>query len=171
MAVQTLLSDSQGLAAPPRWNRRRKVRYGLAGAALVGAGLVMVVLGRWPMVTVVETGRSAEYPYLEAARYAELPPNVVKAAVSAGDRLPGWTLSSTDLDEGILHFDVTHSILRLESEVSIRIRRLDDVTLVDVRSESHGYNRRIGDFGQNARNIRKFLKELDRSMASGAPSP
>ena len=53
------------------------------------------------------------------------------------------------------------TLLGLKHEIVVRIRRQDARTTVSVLSRSRNLP---WDFGQNARNIRAFLAELDRQM-------
>ena len=59
-------------------------------------------------------------------------------------------------------------LLRLEDEITIRIRREGGRTRVGVRSKSRSGS---ADFGQNARNIRLFLTELDHELFGGREAP
>jgi hypothetical protein len=142
-------------------------------AALVAlpAGFVLVLLGRWPMVQAVETGRTPEYPYLQPATYPELPVHVFEAARRAIERMQGWTLVGTEPDEGILRAHVVSSPFGFTSEVTVMVRRIEGVTRVSVRSEIPAGRERLGDFGQNARNVRQVLRELRLQMdRSAAPA-
>jgi uncharacterized protein (DUF1499 family) len=52
-------------------------------------------------------------------------------------------------------------VLRFSDDVTVRVRTMGGLSAVSVRSRS-----RVGkwDFGQNARNIRELLAELDREL-------
>jgi len=116
----------------------------------------------WPHLNRVETGRTPEYPDLQPRDYAAPPPVVTKAVGSAVERL-GWTLVGSGRGPGgsQTHAVARTRVLRFPDDVFIHVKTEKGKTVVSVKSES-----RYGkwDFGQNARNIRMFLAELDRQM-------
>jgi uncharacterized protein (DUF1499 family) len=120
---------------------------------------------RWPRLNDVETGRTPEYPDLQVKEYTAGPDRVTKAAKSAIEGLPRWTMVGAGEGPGGAEIQAvaTTKVFRFKDDVTIRIRRDSGKTKVSVRSKS-----RLGklDFGQNARNIREFLAELDRQMNS-----
>jgi len=124
---------------------------------------VVVALTSWPRINDVETGRTPEYPDLQVREYAASEARVVSAVRDAMTRLPGWTLlgSGRGPEGSAVTAIRTTRFLRFKDEVSIKIRRQSGTTRVSVRSRS-----RFGklDFGQNARNIRELLAQLDRSL-------
>jgi len=132
----------------------------LGGVAV--AGLVAACLA-WPRINDVETGHTPEYPDLQPRAYSAGQDKVTAAAKAAIGRLPRWTLvgaisgtRGTDLQaEHVL------PILPLKDDVTVRLRRQGGHTQVSVRSRSRTFP---WDFGQNARNIRELLAELDRQM-------
>jgi hypothetical protein len=97
---------------------------------------------RWPRINDVETGRTPEYDDLRIQRFTATEERVTRSARAAG-------------------LDARTRVLRFKDDVTVRIRKKDDLTEVSVRSRS-----RVGkaDFGQNARNIRAFQAELERQM-------
>lgn len=151
-------------------------------AAIGGLAILVLVtlLGTWPMINVVETGRTPEYPDLQPRRYEAGGERVFDAAMHAVNRLPRWTLISYEPESGEIRAEAKTPVFRFVDDVRIRVAGQDGATVVSVRSAS-----RIGrgDFGQNARNIRAFFDELDRqikrdsgheelsSMASSSPQP
>jgi len=125
---------------------------------IAGAGLLLTA---WPMINVVETGRTPEYPDLVPRTYRAAPSLVFDATLHAVDRLPRWTLVAHDERRGEIRAEATTRLLRFVDDVTIRVRPCGDATCVEARSAS-----RIGkgDFGQNARNIRRLFEELDRQL-------
>jgi hypothetical protein len=123
----------------------------------------VIALSSWPRLNDVETGRTPEYPDLKAREYAASEARVVSAVKDAMARLPGWTLLGSGRGpEGSAVTGVrTGPPLSFKDEVTVRIRRQSGVTRVSVRSRSRFAK---FDFGQNARNIRELLAELDRSL-------
>jgi uncharacterized protein (DUF1499 family) len=131
----------------------------LAGAI----GLVWAYV-TWPLINDVETGKTPEYPDLRPKMYAASVAKVAKGAEEAISHLPRWTLVGSGRGPGghAIQAVATTRLWRFHDDVTIRIHREGSWTYVTVRSKS-----RIGkgDFGQNARNIRAFLAELDRVMS------
>jgi uncharacterized protein (DUF1499 family) len=128
-------------------------------AVIVG----VAALVSWPRISDVETGRSPEYPDLQVREYAASEEQVVKAVKEAVGRLPGWTWLGSGRGPAGSAVTALRSapILPLKDEVTVKIQRGAGRTRVSVRSRS-----RWGklDFGQNARNIRALLAELDREL-------
>src|SRR5581483_11865778 len=145
----------------------REVSKRMAMAAIVGVAILVLVmlLGTWPMINVAETGRTPEYPDLQPRRYEAAGARVFDAAMHAVNRLPRWTLISYEPESGEIRAEAKTPVFRFVDDVWIRVAGRDGAIVVSVRSAS-----RIGrgDFGQNARNIRAFLDELDRQMERDA---
>jgi uncharacterized protein (DUF1499 family) len=131
--------------------------------AVVLAGAYLWANLRWPRLNDVETGRTPEYPDLQVKEYAAAEDRVAKAARAALDGLPRWTFVGAGQGPGGAEIQAVHEtkVFHFKDDVSIRIRRQGGKTRVSVRSRS-----RLGklDFGQNARNIRELLGELDRQL-------
>jgi uncharacterized protein (DUF1499 family) len=139
---------------------KRTVVLAGAGAAMVSGAWLM--LGIWPVLNVVETGRTPEYPDIVPRKVAASPGKVFDAAMHAVNRLPRWSVVSYDEGTGHIRAEATTRMLRFVDDVTIRIEPDGDRFTVHVRSASRVGK---GDFGQNARNIRAFLSELDRQVA------
>ena len=135
----------------------------LALAVLALGGLFAYM--HWPRLNDVETGRTPEYPDLQVREYQAGEERVTKAAKGAVAALPGWDLVGAGRGPGGSEIQVVARtrVFRFKDDVTIRIRTTGRTSRVSVRSRS-----RVGrfDFGQNARNIRAFLAELDRQMFS-----
>jgi len=69
----------------------------------------------------------------------------------------GWELVNSDVDAGIIEATETTLIWGFKDDVVVRLRQVEDKTLVDLRSVS-----RIGqsDLGANAKRIEKFLTKF-----------
>ena len=132
--------------------------------ALLGGivGLVWAATA-WPRLDEVETGRTREYQDLNPRRYTSPTDAVVRAVKAAAAQLPRWEV--VGVGSGPAGAEVkavkTEPLVPLKYDVWIRVRPDKGRTLVTVRSKS-----RLGpwDFGANARNIREFLKALDREV-------
>jgi uncharacterized protein (DUF1499 family) len=133
-------------------------------ALLAGAVALVWAYATWPRINDVETGRTPEYPDLRPKMYAAREARVAQAAEQAISHLPRWTLVGSGRGSGghSIQAVATTRVFRFKDDVTIRIWREGPWTHVSVRSRS-----RIGkgDFGQNARNIRAFLAELDRLLS------
>lgn len=133
---------------------------------LVGLGAAYLwANARWPRLNDVETGRTPEYPDLQVKEYAASADRVARASRAALGGLPRWTVVGAGQGPGGNEIQAVARtrVFRFKDDVTIRIRRPGGKTQVSVRSRS-----RVGsaDFGQNARNIREFLDELDRQLAA-----
>lgn len=137
------------------------MRYLLALVLIVGA----VAFASWPRINDVETGRTPEYPDLQVKEYAAAEAEVLSAAKRAVEQLPRWSYVGSGRGPGgsELRATATTRLLRFVDDVTVRVRSEGGRTRVSVRSRSRVGK---GDFGQNARNIRTFLAELDRQVAS-----
>jgi len=138
--------------------------------ATVGAVLALAIvalLKGWPVINVVETGSTPEYPDLLPKPYQAKKDRVFDAALQAVGRMPRWTLVSTQPELGSIRAEANTMLFRFVDDIVIRVTEQGDGTVVNVRSAS-----RIGrgDFGQNARNIRAFFAEMDRQMGIGTGS-
>jgi uncharacterized protein (DUF1499 family) len=124
----------------------------------------------WPRLNEVETGRTPEYPDLRVRDFMAGEDRIAKAARATVERLPRWTFVAAGRGPGGTEIQAVARtrVLRLEDDVTIRIRREGGRTRVHVRSKSRSGS---ADFGQNARNIRLFLTELDRELYGVGATP
>ncbi len=129
---------------------------------LVVAGAVAAFLA-WPRLSMVETGRTPEYPDLQPREYAANEQKVTEALKAAVAKLPRFAFVGAGRGPGgsEVHYVASTPVLRFKDDVNVRIRREGGKTKVTVRSKS-----RMGtmDFGQNARNVRELLAALDREL-------
>ena len=128
--------------------------------AIVGG---VVALVSWPRIADVETGRTPEYPDLRVREYAASEARVTEAVKDVIERLPGWTVLGSGRGPAGSAVTALHAtpVLPLKDEVTVKIQREAGRTRVSVRSRSRWSKL---DFGQNARNIRTLLAELDREL-------
>jgi uncharacterized protein (DUF1499 family) len=117
----------------------------------------------WPRINDVETGKTPEYPDLKVKIYSQSPEKVAKAAEEAIRSLPRWTLVGQGKGPGGHSLQAVHEtkVFHFNDEVTIEIRREGQWTKMKVRSRSR---KGKWDFGQNARNIRELLAEVDRHV-------
>ncbi len=127
--------------------------------------VVVVALRAWPLINVVETGRTPEYPDLQPRVYRASADQVFDAALHAVHRMPRWSLVSHQPATGEIRAEARTLVWRFVDDILIRVRVRADEAVVEVRSASRVGR---GDFGQNARNIRSFFQELDRQVAEAS---
>jgi uncharacterized protein (DUF1499 family) len=138
----------------------------LAGLLVLGGiGAGVLALRSWPMINIVETGRTPEYPDVQPRTYQKSTAEVFDAALHVVNRLPRWTMVGYDEKRGEIQAEARTVLWRFVDDVRIRVVSREGTTVVEVRSASRVGR---GDFGQNARRIRGFLEELDRQLTSGA---
>jgi hypothetical protein len=128
--------------------------------ALALAAVALAVT--WPRLNDVETGRTPEYPDLTTRQYAQSEAAVTQATRTAIQGLPRWSLGGTGRGPGGSEVQaVAGTPVGLKHDVTVRIRREGGGSRVSVRSRS-----RTGpwDLGQNARNIRTLLDQLDLEL-------
>jgi uncharacterized protein (DUF1499 family) len=130
---------------------------------LGGIGAGVLALRSWPMINIVETGRTPEYPDIQPRTYQKPAAEVFDAALHVVNRLSRWSLVGYDEKRGEIQAEARTLLWRFVDDVRIRVGNRDGATVVEVRSASRVGR---GDFGQNARRIRGFLKDLDRELAS-----
>ncbi len=136
------------------------------GLLLLGIiGVSAVLLRQWPMINVVETGRTPEYSDITPHVYRATTTRVFDAALHVVNRLPRWSLVKYTEEQGEIRAEARTLVLRFVDDVLIRIAEQSERTIVHVRSASRVGR---GDFGQNARNIRIFFDELDRQMSESS---
>ncbi|MBN2370961.1 MAG: DUF1499 domain-containing protein [Vicinamibacteria bacterium] len=126
------------------------------------AGGVAAILA-WPRLNEVETGRTPEYPDLQVHEYGRSSRHILAAAERTVAKLPRWTIvgSGSGRAGSEIRAEMRAAILPLKHAVTIRITRKKGRTVVSARSRSE-----LGkwDFGQNARNIRTFMRALDEEL-------
>lgn len=136
-----------------------KVIIAVTACLVIGLGLGFMLF--WPMINIVETGKTSEYPDIQPLRVPLSKDRVVDGALHAVSQLPHWLLISYDVAKGEVRAEATTSLLRFVDDVVIRVVEENTDVSVHVRSASRVGR---GDFGQNARNIRKFFAELHRQL-------
>lgn len=140
------------------------IALAVGGTAVLGA---FALLKAWPVINVVETGRTPEYPDLQPKHYHARADHVVEATLRAVSLMPRWTLISSRREQGEVQAEARTRLLRFVDDVTVRVEERDGMTVVNVRSASRVGR---GDFGQNARNVRAFFAELDRQVEAAPGS-
>ena len=130
---------------------------------LVVTGL-LVAASIWPVINVVETGKTPEYPKVRPQYYTAEPKRVFEESAAAIEAMPRWSVISAEA--GTQTIKATHEtyFFGFVDDVTVWIEPVTEfVTRVRVRSASRVGK---GDFGQNARNIREFLRALDDRLGA-----
>jgi hypothetical protein len=140
-------------------------RSTLAILLVIAAALAALCLA-WPRLHQVETGRTPEYPDVQPRTYAAAEDKVGAAVKAVIGRLPRWRVVGAA--SGVKGTDVQAEhvtpVVGLKEDITVAVRRRGGRTEVRVLSRSPSVP---WDFGQNARNIRQLLDELDREMEPG----
>lgn len=130
---------------------------------LVVTGL-LVAASIWPVIDVVETGKTPEYPQIRPQYYTAEPRRVFEQSRGAIESMENWTLVSDDPNTQTITATRETSILGFVHDVEVWIEPVTEfVTRVRVRSASRMSK---GDFGQNARNIRELFRALDERLGA-----
>jgi len=141
---------------------KRSTAAWLGGAAAAAAALCLA----WPRINQVETGRTPEYPDLQPRSYAAGVDQVAAAVKAAIGGLPRWRVVGAASGARGTDVQAEHVIpvIGLKEDVTVQVRRQGGRAEVRVLSRSPS---RRWDFGQNARNVRQLLAEVDRRMEPG----
>lgn len=110
-----------------------------------------------------ETSATHSDPRLRDRSYPATAATVAGALRAIAPRLPRWRFISHDISSGAVHLEHDTPIITFTDDITLRLVESNGRTTVSGRSRS-----RAGsfDFGVNARNLRKILKELDREITS-----
>jgi len=132
---------------------------------VIAAGAAALCLA-WPRLHQVETGRTPEYPDVQPRTYAAGEDQVGAAVKAVIGRLPRWRVVGAASGRKGTDVQAEHvtPIVGLKEDITVAVRRQGGRTEVRVLSRSPSMP---WDFGQNARNIRQLLDELDRHMERG----
>ncbi len=142
---------------------KRKLLY--IAAAVVGllVAFILVAASYWPVINVVETGKTPEYADIVPQYYTAGPARVFDEASAGAGNIQRWEVVEAD-----------RTNLKITATRTTRVGFVDDITItivpvtefateVNVRSASRVGK---GDFGQNARNIKEFFTELDARLGA-----
>jgi hypothetical protein len=146
-----------------RERRRQAVRTFFTRAVLLAiVAAAAAAYFAWPRIHAVETGRTREYPDLKPRDYDKGPAEVTKAARAATDRL-GWEYFGGGSGAGGSEIRVKVRVFKIPvpGQLVIHVKGGHGRSTMTVRSETD-YG--PWDFGQNARNIRAFLAEMNTEM-------
>lgn len=141
--------------------RRRRPTGAILAVLAIGAGAFLATY--WPRINDVRTGQTPEYPDVQPRTYAASEAKVAQAVKEALEALPRFRMVGSGSGRGgtAIHAVATTRVLRFEDEVTIRVQGQGGRTTVNVRSRSLQGS---WDFGQNARNVRELLAEVDARL-------
>jgi uncharacterized protein (DUF1499 family) len=124
----------------------------------------LIAASLWPVINVVETGQTPEYPELQPHYYSADPQRVFDEAKASAQTMQRWTMHKADVSTNTIEATTKTKVLGFTDDVTIKVEPVTEfVTRVHVRSASRVGK---GDFGQNARNITTFFTELDRRLGA-----
>ena len=87
-------------------------------------------------------------------------PEALRHIEQAVPRLPGWRVESSDPVQGTMHLTRTTRLFKFVDDIRLKLEPVESGgTRLKGRSQS-----RVGlsDFGQNRRNLRELITELER---------
>ncbi|TXD38866.1 DUF1499 domain-containing protein [Lujinxingia vulgaris] len=137
----------------------------IAAGSLAGLLVLLMLVSAcmWPMINVVETGKTPEYPEVQPGYYSTEPERILRESAASVEALERWTLVEQDEARRQLAAE-RRTRLGFVDDITIRVEPVTEfVSQVNVRSASRVGK---GDFGQNARNIEEFFVELDSRLGS-----
>jgi uncharacterized protein (DUF1499 family) len=134
------------------------ISVGAVLAVLVALRLVAAFI--WPTINDVTTGVTQEYPDLKPQRFEQSAERVFAAALATAKDM-GFEVTAQAPERGEIGAVATTPVFRFKDDVTIRVVREGNASVVTVRSHS-----RIGkgDLGANARRIRDFQAALVKRL-------
>lgn len=143
---------------------KRKVLIALAVVVGLFVTATLVSASMWPVINVVETGRTPQYPDVLPQYFSADPKRVFEESERAVIAIDGWRVESSDSGIGVINATRETRLMGFIDDITINITpETEFVTRVDVRSASRVGK---GDFGQNARNIRELQTEIDNRLGA-----
>jgi uncharacterized protein (DUF1499 family) len=143
---------------------KRKLLLALALVVGLFVTATLVTASMWPVLNVVQTGSTPEYPDLLPQYFSADPKRVYDETERAVIQLDKWKIAQSRPESGQIEATRETSLWGFIDDVTIEIHpQTEFVTRVDVRSASRVGK---GDFGQNARNVRELQAEIDRRLGA-----
>ena len=143
---------------------KRKLFY--IALVLLGVliAVVLTVSMIWPVLNVVETGKTAEYADVVPQYYSTDPQRVFDEVRGSVTEMKRWELIKDDRSALTVTAQRSTRTMGFVDDIEIRIEPVTEfATRVNIKSSSRVGK---GDFGQNARNIEEFFVELDRRLGA-----
>lgn len=143
---------------------KRKLLLALALVVGLFVTATLVTASLWPVLNIVETGHTPEYPDLLPQYFSADPKRVFDETERAVIQLDKWRIAESRPESRQIEATRETSLWGFIDDVTITIHpQTEFVTRVDVRSASRVGK---GDFGQNARNVRELQAEIDRRLGA-----
>lgn len=140
----------------------RKVRRVLFGIG-IGISLVLLVsMMIWPVINEVSTGETPQYPDIQPQSLRFSPDLVLERAAETIDDLSRWETNTVDRESRVIRAEAATWLLGFTSDVTITVEPHGSGCIVQMRSRSRVGR---GDFGQNARNIRRLQSSLEDNLS------
>lgn len=155
--------------------RRRIVSLGkLAGGVLTGLAVVSLVVFMalamaWPPINRVETGQTAEYPDIQPVAWSLSQARVwngVREVVAATE---GWTEVGAHEGSGTVDFEAVSRTRLFVDDVQVRVEPNGEGGSVVFAVSASRVGR--GDFGQNARTLRRLFGALHDNLGASTHPP
>ena len=127
---------------------------------IIIAAVLLLSSCHYLTVNDVRTGNSAAYPDLQPLKTKQPYEEVFDTSVEVISSLDRWSLVEQDKEKGFIRAEVRTRTFRFVDDLTVTIDKGDPVE-INVHSKARVGN---GDFGKNARNIRLFLKEVEKRL-------
>jgi hypothetical protein len=153
------------LTMPPPRHKRPWLRWALAGFVVLALVLVIDDPARDFTSNHAVISESAKDPRLRPREY-ELPAaDLVPAILDAAGRISNWEYVGTAGVDGRTNvvFERTSRLFKLKDDVILRVEEQGQRSRLTGESRSR---LEYGDLGQNPRNLRRILSELDTVLAA-----
>lgn len=138
----------------------------VAFALFIGLSVVAVLVASaiWPVINVVETGQTPEYPDVRPHYYSADPKRVMDEAIEAVGDVERMTVVKVDRGASTITATRETRLMGFVDDMTVTVSPVTEfVTEVNVKSASRVGK---GDFGQNARNIEDYLGALDERLGA-----
>lgn len=145
----------------------KRLIYSIAGGvAFLAVAIMIVTAWMWPVLHEVKTGQTPEYPEIQPHYYSTDSERIYLEAVASVEALSGWTVVDEKPSTYRLEAERTSAVWGFVDDVTIQVEPVTEfVSQIQVHSRSKP-GIRPTDFGQNARNIREFLTDLDDRLGA-----
>ena len=140
----------------------RKIRRTAFGVAVFVSFLFLVSMMIWPVINEVSTGETPQYPDIQPQSLRFSPDLVLERAAETIDDLSRWETNTVDRESRVIRAEAATWLLGFTSDVTITVEPHGSGCIVQMRSRSRVGR---GDFGQNARNIRRLQSSLEDNLS------
>lgn len=118
----------------------------------------------WPVINVVETGKTPEYPNVIPMYYSTSPTRVLDEIQASFKALDKFDMVDADIENKVVKGTRKTRLFRFVDDIEVKVEaNTEFVAKVTIKSSSRVGK---GDFGQNARNINTFFTELNNRLGA-----